>query len=84
VSLTSEGLSVFAALKPVIRATDQALMALLPDTKRQGFLKALRKLSQISGTKDASEPNTSEAKLLKKAQKEAKKLKSLPMPTKVD
>jgi hypothetical protein len=84
VSLTSEGLSVFAALKPVIRATDQALIELLPDTKRQGFLKALRKLSQIGGTKDPSEPNASEAKLLKKAQKEAKKLKSLPMPTKAD
>jgi len=68
----------------VIKATDQALLAQLPDTKRQGFLKSLRKLSQTSLAAEAPKATLSEEKRLKKAQKEAKKLKSLPMPTKGD
>jgi MarR family transcriptional regulator, temperature-dependent positive regulator of motility len=84
VSLTPEGIGACATLKPIIKATDMALLRMLPDTKRQGFLKALRRISQYTAANDEVETTVSEVKQLKKAQKEAKKLKSLPMPTKAD
>lgn len=71
VRLSPEGLALLESARPRVIAADKRIMALLPKSRREGFLELL---SDLATTADAApEAARVEAKLAKKAAKEAKK-----------
>lgn len=71
VRLSPEGQVLLESARPRVEAADRRIMALLPKTKRDGFLDLL---SELSVAADAvPDQAKADAKALKKAQKEAKR-----------
>ncbi len=77
VRLTEEGKSVLASAEPGAKAADKALLKLIPSSKRDGFLAALRALAtEPHGPRDTAEPKAKKPKKDKKAKRKAKKAKA--------
>ncbi len=75
VSLSAEGQAVLDAARPRVEAADKRIMALLPKSKRDGFLDMLAELSAAADA--APDREKAEAKALKKAAKDARKAEKL-------
>lgn len=71
VALSDEGRAALEAARPRVEAADKRILALLPKSKRDGFLKLLADLAdEADSTPDKAK---AEAKAAKKAAREAKK-----------
>lgn len=72
VSLSGPGQAALDAARPKVEAADKRIMALLPKSKRDGFLALL---SELAGEADAAPDKAkAEARATKKAARDAKKL----------
>ncbi|AYG94695.1 MarR family transcriptional regulator [Brevundimonas naejangsanensis] len=71
VRLSPQGEAALIAARPRVEAADRRIMALLPKSKREGFLDLLTHLSDAADA--APEQARAEVKAAKKAAKEAKK-----------
>jgi DNA-binding MarR family transcriptional regulator len=75
VSLSAAGQAALDAARPRVEAADKRIMALLPKSKRDGFLDLL---AELAGEADAAPDKArAEAKAAKKAAREAKKAEKL-------
>jgi DNA-binding MarR family transcriptional regulator len=75
VSLSAAGQAALDAARPRVEAADKRIMALLPKSKRDGFLALL---AELAGEADAAPDKArAEAKAAKKAAREAKKAEKL-------
>lgn len=82
VSLSAAGQAALDAARPKVEAADKRILALLPKSKRDGFLGLL---AELAGEADAAPDKAkAEARAAKKAAREAKKLsKKAAKPAKV-
>jgi len=75
VSLSAAGQAALDAARPRVEAADKRIMALLPKSKRDGFLALL---AELAGEADAAPDKArADAKAAKKAAREAKKAEKL-------
>jgi DNA-binding MarR family transcriptional regulator len=72
VRLSDEGQALLEAARPRVEAADRRIMGLLPKAKRDGFLELLADLAAAADA--APDAEKAEAKALKKAAKDARKL----------
>ena len=71
VRLSEAGQAALEAARPRVEAADKRILALLPKTRREGFLDLLTSLTEAADA--APEQAKAEAKIAKKAAKEARK-----------
>lgn len=72
VRLSEEGQALLESARPRVEAADRRIMGLLPKAKRDGFLELLADLAAAADA--APDAEKAEAKALKKAAKDARKL----------
>ncbi len=75
VRLSAEGQMLLESARPRVEAADKRIMALLPKSKRDGFLELLSELASAADA--APDQAKADAKALKKVEKESRKAEKL-------